>query len=65
MAARISRAFVEIGMQFWYYGTRIERDSLRKKAWACRNAIYEVKWEIPPAFFRETSSLSKISVALG
>jgi hypothetical protein len=32
---------------------------------AFRSAVYEVKWQIPAAFFRKTSSLSRISVALG
>jgi hypothetical protein len=33
-------------MQFWYYGTRIEQECLRKIAQEYRNGVYEVKLEM-------------------
>jgi hypothetical protein len=46
VSSEISRKFVEIVMFFWYHGSRIEQERLRKTAQTCRNAVCGVKWEI-------------------
>ena len=46
MVFGIFTKFVEIVAQFWYYGTRIEQECLRKNGHACRNAVCGIKWEM-------------------
>ena len=40
------RKFVAIVLSFWCYGIRIEQERLRNNVQACKNTIYEIKWEM-------------------